>query len=147
MIHETPRDRSWSRPEVLAMSHETPRPQGSRLGSDELFVARSDPDPNSTRPSPKRTLWRPVDQPALRSLSLRSFIFNAPTTFPFDLHRRALCSAALKREKKRRACSAQGENAHVRAQASIEDSSLRLYPAKPRFDVRRLGRPGPVSCR
>ena len=77
MIHETPRDRSWSRPEVLAMSHETPRPQGSRLGSDELFVARSDPDPNSTRPSPKRTLWRPVDQPALRSLTLRSFIFNA----------------------------------------------------------------------
>ena len=41
---------------------------------------------------------RPNDQPALRSLTLRSFIFNAPTTFPVDLHRSALSYAALVRE-------------------------------------------------
>ena len=45
--------------------------------SDEIPREYSHLNPNPNAPSPKRTLCRPNDQPALRSLTLHSFIFNA----------------------------------------------------------------------
>ena len=74
------RFRAWflvRTPGSQTLSHETPQPQARGLRSDEKSGEYSHPDPHPTRPSPKRTFCRPIDQPALRSLLLRSFIFNA----------------------------------------------------------------------